>query len=95
MRGIVTNDHTHTHTHTHTRARVTKRSQRTRLVPDVKLVVSGGKADEGIYFFRISRLTRRRRAQPRPAHNRKHQVQIRNQMSYEHVSIDETSLKSL
>ena len=88
MRGIVTNDHTHTHTHTHTRARVTKRSQRTRLVPDVKLVVSGGKADEGIYFFRISRLTR-------PAHNRKHQVQIRNQMSYEHVSIDETSLKSL
>ena len=45
----MTNDHTHTHTHTH--SRVAKRSQRTRLVPDVKLVVSGGVARRRVYIF--------------------------------------------
>ena len=47
MRGIVTNELSHTHTH----SRVAKIRQRTRLVPNVKLVVSGGGARTKIYVF--------------------------------------------
>ena len=43
----MTNELSHTHTHT----RLPKIRQRTRLVPDVKLVVSGGGARMRVYIF--------------------------------------------